>query len=351
MKSLPLPVQWILLIVLSLLLGTALLLYHLPAALLMGPMLVAVTMGLGGATVRVSPKIFIGCQAVLGCMIALMLSPSILGILLSYWWLVIVVVMMTLLASGLSGFLLVKFSHLPGPTGAWGSSPGGASAMVAMSGEFGADVRLVAFMQYLRVLFVAAAAAIVAHRYMGGQNGAAAPIDWFPTLNLRFVATLVIAAAGAWLGRKLRIPAGALLVPMIIGAVLHITGTLTLLVPEWLLALAYAFIGWSVGLRFTPTIVSLAFKTLPQMVASIIGLILLCGVMAWLLTLMLPVDMLTAYLATSPGGLDTVAIIAAGSHADIGFVMALQSLRLLSILVLGPGIARFISRNAHARMT
>ena len=351
MKSLPLSVQWLMLIFFSLLLGSALQIYHLPAALLLGPMLVAVVMALSGATLSVSPKIFIGCQAVLGCMIALTLSPSILGILISYWWLVLVVVIMTLLASGLSGFLLVKFSSLPGPTGAWGSSPGGASAMVAMSGEFGADVRLVAFMQYLRVLFVAAAAAMVAHLSMGAQNGAAATIDWFPSLDLRFAATLAIAAAGAWLGRKLHIPAGALLVPMLIGAALHVTGTMTMLVPEWLLALAYAFIGWSVGLRFTPAIVSLAFRTLPQMVASIIGLILLCGLMAWLLTLMLPVDLLTAYLATSPGGLDTVAIIAAGSHADIGFVMAMQSLRLLSILLLGPSMARFISRNAHPGVT
>ncbi len=138
---------------------------------------------------------------------------------------------------------------------------------------------------------------------------------------------------------------------MLAGATLHVTGVLTIQVPQWLLALAYAFIGWSVGLRFTPAIVALALKTLPQMVVSIVGLILLCGGMAWILTLLLPVDLLTAYLATSPGGLDTVAIIAAGSHADIGFVMAMQSLRLLSILLLGPAIARFISRNAAPHMT
>jgi uncharacterized membrane protein AbrB (regulator of aidB expression) len=50
----------------------------------------------------------------------------------------------------------VRYSALPGATGAWGSSPGGASAMVVMAQEYGADVRLVALMQYLRVLFVAA---------------------------------------------------------------------------------------------------------------------------------------------------------------------------------------------------
>ncbi|MDN5681810.1 MAG: AbrB family transcriptional regulator, partial [Ewingella sp.] len=80
--------------------------------------------------------------------------------------------------------------------------------------------------------------------------------------------------------------------------------------------------------------------------ASIIGLMVLCGAMAWLLTKVLHVDMLTAYLATSPGGLDTVAIIAAGSNVNLGFVMAMQTLRLLTIIVTGPAMARFISRSA-----
>ena len=157
--------------------------------------------------------------------------------------------LLTLAASGLSGFLLVRFSSLPGPTGAWGSSPGGASAMVAMAGDFGADVRLVAFMQYLRVLFVATAAAVVA------RIGSAAAVPP-PTLSgcrrcSGFVLTLLVMVAGAWLGQKLRIPSGALLLPALMGATLHGTGVATLQVPEWLLALAYALIGWSVGLRFT----------------------------------------------------------------------------------------------------
>jgi uncharacterized membrane protein AbrB (regulator of aidB expression) len=54
-------------------------------------------------------------------------------------------------------------------------------------------------------------------------------------------------------------------------------------------------------------------------------------------------DFMTAYLATSPGGLDTVAIIAAGTRADMSFIMALQTLRLFTILLTGPAMARFIS--------
>ncbi|MFS2222540.1 AbrB family transcriptional regulator [Pantoea sp. B65] len=348
MERLSLRVQWFLLLSVSLLLGCLLQYFHVPAALLLGPMIVGVVMGLTGATLRIDKRLFILAQAILGCMIAQSLSPSILTPLITDWPVVLAVLLLTLAASGLSGFLLVRFSDLPGATGAWGSSPGGASAMVAMAGEYGADARLVAFMQYLRVLFVATAAAIVARIGLGDSAQSATPLLWFPPLDQRFAATLAIALGGAWLGQRFRIPSGALLLPALFGATLHASGTLSLQVPEWLLALAYALIGWSVGLRFTKPIFRLALRTLPQMVLSIIGLMLLCGAMAWMLTQLLHVDLLTAYLATSPGGLDTVAIIAAGSRVDIAFVMAMQTLRLFTILLTGPALARFISRYAHA---
>lgn len=347
MASLPRTLQWLILLLASLVLGFGLQFYHIPAALLLGPMIVGVAMGLLGASVRIHKSLFVAAQAILGCMIAQTLSPSILTPLLDDWALVLLVLAATLLASAVSGWCLVRFSDLPGPTGAWGSSPGGASAMVAMAGDFGADVRLVAFMQYLRVLFVATAAAAVARIGLGDEAGhGAATLEWFPALDWRFIATLAIAAAGAWLGPRLRIPSGALLLPMIIGAGLHASGTLTLQVPEWLLALAYTLIGWSVGLRFTRPVFLLALRTLPQMVVSIVALMALCGALAWMLTLFLPVDIMTAYLATSPGGLDTVAIIAAGSRVDMSFVMALQTLRLFTILLTGPALARFITRHS-----
>ncbi|MFD1803877.1 AbrB family transcriptional regulator [Mixta tenebrionis] len=348
MEHLSTRLQWALLLGTSLLLGFLLQYFHVPAALLLGPMIVGVTMGLLGSTLRISKRLFILCQAVLGCMIGQSLAPAVMDTLLSDWPVVLAVLLMTLAASGLSGFLLVRYSELPGPTGAWGSSPGGASAMVAMAGDYGADVRLVAFMQYLRVLFVATAAAVVARIGLGDNAQGATALQWFPALDMRFAATLGVMLLGAFLGQRFRIPSGALLLPALLGATLQSSGTLMLQLPEWLLAAAYALIGWTVGLRFTRPIFRLALRTLPQMLAAIFGLMLLCGGMAWLLTKLLPIDLMTAYLATSPGGLDTVAIIAAGSRVDMSFVMAMQTLRLFAILITGPALARFISRFARS---
>jgi uncharacterized membrane protein AbrB (regulator of aidB expression) len=59
-------------------------------------------------------------------------------------------------------------------------------------------------------------------------------------------------------------------------------------------------------------------------------------------------DPLTAYLATSPGGADSVAIIAASSNVDVPFVMTMQMARFVVLLILGPTMARFISKHADA---
>ncbi|MDR0807306.1 MAG: AbrB family transcriptional regulator [Enterobacteriaceae bacterium] len=339
--------QWVLLLVCSLTLSLIFLHFHVPAAMMLGPMITAVIMSLCGTKIRVDSRLFISAQAVLGCMIAKNLSASTLGSLAANWSIVLFVVVATLLASFLSGWLLVRFSSLPGTTGAWGSSPGGAAAMVAMSEDYGADMRLVAFMQYLRVLFVSASAAIVAHLMIDENvRTVVREVIWFPPLDRRFFTTLALAAIAGWLGRRLRVPSGTMLFPMIIGAGLQTSEVLTIQLPEWFLAIAYAIIGWCVGLRFNRAVFILALRTLPQIVASILGLMVLCALMSVALTEVLGMDFLTAFLATSPGGVETVAIIAAGSGVDMSFVMAMQTLRLFSILLTGPTTAKFISRYA-----
>lgn len=65
-----------------------------------------------------------------------------------------------------------------------------------------------------------------------------------------------------------------------------------------------------------------------------------CAGIAWALARIAHIDLLTAYLATSPGGADSIAIIAAGTPVDVAFVMATQMARVVSVLVLGPQLAK-----------
>jgi uncharacterized protein len=145
-------------------------------------------------------------------------------------------------------------------------------------------------------------------------------------------------------GMLLRMPAGALLLPMIGGAVLEAAGLVTIVLPPWLLALSYAFLGWSIGLGFTREILAHASLAFPQVLLATLALIAICGLLALVLVKAAGIDPLTAYLATTPGGMDAVAIISASSNVDVAFVMALQAARFLIVLAVGPPLARFIAQ-------
>jgi membrane AbrB-like protein len=336
--------QWPLLLALAALLALGFRAVGMPASGLLGPMAASILFSLAGGTVRLPRLLYVAAQSMVGCMIATVVTPGILHTFVEDWPLILVAVLSTLGASSLTGWLMSRMGVLPGTTAIWGTAPGGASAMVVMAEEFGADARIVALMQYLRVVCVAGAAALVAH-FMTAALPPPAPVPWFPPIQpLAFATALVLAGGGAWLARRFRVPAGPVLVPMVIGATLHSAGLIEIQLPPWLLALVYGAIGCSIGLGFTRQVLARAAAALPVILLSIVVLIALCGLMSLGLVALLGVDPLTAYLAMSPGGIDSVAVIGAAGQADMSFVMALQTMRLLAVILLGPPLARALSR-------
>lgn len=346
MARIPPLLQWLLLLLVSVLFTGALEVAALPAALLIGPMMAAIIAGTNNATVRVPRLHFGAAQAIVGCLIAISIQPQIFSTFYAEWPLFLGAVVATIAASTVMGFLISRWHILPGSTAVWGSSPGAATAMVLMAGAFGADQRLVAFMQYMRVIFVSVAAALVAKIWVDTSGVEMPAIVWFPPLEpIPFSATIAVAIGGSIAGNALRLPSPSFLGTMILGTALHLFAGVDFQLPPWLLALSYALIGWSIGLNFTKAILRHAARALPQIIGSILILIAFCGGLGWIISHLLGIDPLTAYLATSPGGMDSIAIIAAATqNVDISFVMALQTVRFLIVLLLGPSLAKLVTR-------
>ena len=314
------------------------------AALLLGPLLAGMAVASGGAKVSLPVPIFVVAQGIVGCLIAHMVPLSIVADVVAHWGLFSFGVISVVAASTLLGWLMTRLRLLPGTTALWGTSPGAASVMTVMAESHGADARLVALMQYSRVLLVAAVAALIAHLF-GGTSTASHAIDWFPKADtLALAETLALAVVGPVLARYLRIPAGAFLLPLVFGAVLVHFGWIAIELPPWLLAASYALIGWNIGLRFMRPLLIHSLRALPQIVLCALALIALCGGIAMLMVHVAGVDPLTAYLATSPGGADSIAIIAASTDVDVSFVMAMQTVRLIAVLFLAPVLTRFVAR-------
>lgn len=346
LRGKPPALQWALLLLASAAFIVPLELAHLPAALLLGAMGAAILVSSFEGKPVPPQWAYVVAQGLIGCLVARSIGPGILGEMLAHWPVFLAGVGSVLLFSTALGGLLARWKVLPGTTAVWGSAPGAATVMVLMAEAFGGDTRLVAFMQFLRVMLVALVASVVARLWVAPGGGMAVHhIEWFPAVApLPLLETAALAVGGAFLGLKLRVPAGPLLLPLALGIALSYGHVLDITLPLWLMAGCYALVGWMIGLRFTREIVLYAARALPRVAASILLLILACGGLAWGLHLALGTDLLTAYLATSPGGADSIAIIAASSKVDLPFVMAMQTARLLLVLLAGPSLARLVAR-------
>lgn len=343
--------RWPSLILFSVLTVIGLEQFQLPAALLLGPMLVAIVFAAGDKPVVIARPLFYLAQGVVGCMIARAMPPAIFVEIGANWPLFAAAIFSVIIASALSGWLLTRWQVLPGSTAIWGSSPGAAAAMTLMAESYDADVRLVAFMQYLRVVIVAVLATFVARFWTQDTAAPQAssfaliqPIEW-----MAFGETVIVIASCVGISRLLKLPAGALLIALAGGLLVQNTQLVKLELPPGLLMLAYALIGWSIGLRFNRAILLYAAKALPRLLLAIFSLVAVCCGLAFLLVRFAGIDPLTAYLATSPGGADSVAIIAASSHVDLSFVMAMQTGRFIIVLLTGPLLAKWLAKRVGAQ--
>ncbi|SBS26624.1 Putative ammonia monooxygenase [Marinomonas spartinae] len=336
--------SFILLFALSSVIGGFLEWFHLPAALLLGPMIAAIIITIRGARLKLYRPFFLLAQGSLGVMIASHLPLNLYTEVAKDWPVFLLGTLSTVVASSFLGWLLSRTGLLPGTTAIWGSSPGAAGAMTLMCEAYGADIRLVAMMQYLRVACCVVAASVVAHIYNVSSTSNHAASNWLLVSSWQgFGLTLLLIGIASYIGVKLRLPGGPLLISIALGVLLKATGLLTIVLPTWYLTISYGILGWGIGFRFSPEVVRHAAKVFPYVLGSILALLFLNGCFAVLLVYFADIDPLTAFLATSPGGADSVAIIAAATNADVAFVMTMQILRFLLVLIIGPLLARWLS--------
>jgi membrane AbrB-like protein len=257
----------------------------------------------------------------------------------------------TLAASALVGIGLARTTTIHRATTTLGTLPGGAQAMIALSVALGADVRAVATMQYVRIVLAVLSASLIG-RVSLALSGAvppaslaaatAAPAADRPTT---YLLTALTAGVGVVVGTRLPIPAGVILGPLVLGVVAR---SLELVHPAWPTGVpeaAYVVLGLYVGVMFDRVAIRNIRGQLPAMVLSILVLIGICGCLGALLALWTGANLVTGFLATTPGGLDSVTAIALTSGADVSLMLSVQMVRLFAVVLVGPPMARWLLRD------
>jgi membrane AbrB-like protein len=290
-------------------------------------------------------------QALIGVALGAELDASTLRAVASNWFGVSVVTLATLALSLGVGIVIARLTGISQATGTLGLIAGGASGIVAMADELGADSRLVAFMQYVRVLVVVLVAPLVAYILLAhGESGVrqTEPMGMGLVGDLAFTGGSVL--AGALVARILRVTAGTLLCPLAVAAILSVSGVAgDASVPALVQSLAFALIGLQVGLRFTVATIREARALLPWVLGAILVFVAVSAGLAALLVPLAHVTFADAYLATTPGGLPAVLAASVGLGANTTFVVSVQVLRVLIMVVAAPPLVRFVARRDNVQ--
>jgi membrane AbrB-like protein len=337
--------RWALLIVLTVGGTAALTPLGVPSPALFAGLVVATVLALAGLPVAAPGPLNGAAQAVIGVVIGVLAQPGTLAGLAGQWVPVLLVSVATLAVSMAAGLLLGLRRGISPLTGMLALTAGGASGLVAVSRELGGDDRTVAVVQYLRVGMVTATMPVVATLGFGAAAGAgpAAPGSAPLVVDVGYLA--VCAGAGTVLARAARVPAGALLGPMVVAIAINMTGwSFGATPPAPLVEIAYAVIGWQAGARFTRESLRTVLGALLPAATLIVGVIVACAGLGLLLSTLTGTTALDGYLATTPGGVYAVLATAVSAGTDVTFVMAVQVLRVIVMLLVTPAIARLAGR-------
>ena len=319
-----------------------------PSPALFAGLVVAAALALFGvAPTRVARRATAAAQAVVGVVIGVLARAETLVAVAQHWLPVLVVSIGTLALSMAAGLLLGLRPGVTPLTGMLALTAGGASGLVAVSRELGGDDRVVAVVQYLRVVLVTVSMPVVAAALYGASGRAGSGASGVPAAPwwAGLAVTVGCAAVGVPVARLLKVPAGALLGPMVVALALTLTGVSHgATPPAALVELAYAVIGWQAGVRFTRESLRTVASLLPAAVALIVAVVVACAALGALLTRFAGATPLEGYLATTPGGIYAVLATAISSGVDVAFVVAVQVLRVVVMLLVAPAVARWAAR-------
>lgn len=346
---------WLVVVVLSVLLGFGLSAVNVPAAWIVAGIVVSgATALLTNRELPLNRYVNRSGRGIIGILAALPLIGVPLSQTLSFLLPGILVTVVTL-GIGIAGGMLLARSQkeISAETGILSMLAGAASLMPPLAQELGADYRYVALSQYLRMMVVSITLPVVAVLFTPPGDGAV-QAEGDSVIHWGMIALIIAIALGAApVGKWLHIPAPGVFTPMLLTVLigLLLPEHLSMVPPEALRSFAFLVVGWMCGGALSLSALRVFARQLPATLLFIAVLMLGCALSAIPLTAWLDITYFEAYLATSPGALDTVLALSAEGGAG-PVVVTIQLIRLLAVILIAsqlPRLVRILSRWSQRR--
>jgi hypothetical protein len=309
---------------------------HLPLPWFTGPLLALAIANMSGARLAALPHARDAGQWIIGIALGLYFTPTVtLEILRLAPWIVVNIGFVWLLAL-LGTWLLRRLSGESVVTCFFAAPIGGASEMATQAERSGGRVDRVAAAHSLRIMMVALIVPF-ALQWLGvrGADPYSPAAAGFSMTGLLLLGAL--AAAGAVVFARLRVPNQWMLGPLLVTAAITAQGITFSALPTEVANAGQLLIGIALGTRFSPEF----FRAAPRYLAAVALVTLiylgLSALFGWWLAGMAMVAVPTAIVATTPGGIGEMAITAKVLQLGAPVVSAFHSIRMATVvLTIGP---------------
>jgi len=309
---------------------------RLPLPWFTGPLLTLATANMAGARLPSLPHARDGGQWIIGIALGLYFTPAVTREVLRLApWIAVNIVFVWLLAL-LGAWLLRRLSTESAVTCFFAAPIGGASEMATQAERNGGRVDRVAAAHSLRIMMVSLIVPF-ALQWLGvrGADPYEPAAAGFSLMGLALLGAL--AAAGAVVLARLRVPNEWMLGPLLVTAAITAQGITFSALPTAVANAGQLLIGIALGCRFAPEF----FRAAPRYLAAVAFVTLiylgLSALFGWWLAGVAMLAVPTAIVATTPGGIGEMAITAKVLQLGAPVVSAFHSIRMATVvLTIGP---------------
>lgn len=305
----------------------------------------------GPRDLRLSQQVRLPFVAVIGTMIGAGFTPELLAVLPGFWLSVLAVVPFIGVAH-LGGYVVMRglggYSRIDA---LYAAMPGGLVEAAILGEKAGADPQLLAVQHFIRIILVVITVPLLFWLSTGAVVGSAAGMT--PSQEGHDVWDVVqigaVSLAGLWLGRVLRVPAGHLMGPLFLCALLQVSGLIALTAPGWLLSVAQLVIGVGLGAQFSGLRGATLIRGLATGVGAVGVMLMISFGFALGLQRLVPADTAALFLSFAPGGVTEMNLIALSLDLSPVIVAVHHLTRIVMTVLMTNWIRRWLLPLAQGR--
>ena len=323
--------------------GMVFYLLHFPIPWILGPMTFMILYkAITHRTMVVSVRLYNVGLATLGIYFGLSFTKETFITVYPYIIPFLIMTILLLTVSVINSIFVTRFIKIDPMTSVFGSIPGGLSEMVAASHSLKANSAMVTIFQTVRLLTVVFMVPfIVTHWFIASVGN-----PYEVTKNLSSVPVYAylwfsIALVAGWLLRN-KLPAAFVIGPLAVTVLLGVVGVGLPPIPPWLLILAQITVGMRMGNNINLRDLKIGGKYCGVYFTLTLLLLAFSFGFGYLFAILSDLDIPTALLSFSPGGLVEMVLTATAIGADPAVVSSLQLIRLLFIILIVPSFLKWM---------